>query len=421
MREFRDDDAGYVNWLDAHPDGYVINISRSHRPTGSRMHRAGCRWIRSTGQPRQQTRTYVKICAERVDELEQWAIDKMLEPIQGCQCLRAGEIVRRSPMSRIAHAHRLPMLEGRYDIHFQESDGAVVEAWADDYIRFERKHRPPWQEQLRNDIRQRCRQLKPTDGQLLHATFFGDKLSNADVENLVLYYIDDSFKVPGANGIRFEYGGQDSPPSPSGTAYRFCYRYVLSPRSEGFDHWQQGPLLATFDWIDLGDFPEAKRLAQIWLALARARSRGEVTVYKSAAPGTPFALRVQVRPPRSVQPVWGRFVKPLFDGVICAFQAHTDVSILPDLIARLVKYLPAEPVELKTHLLDQRWAVLGTVPRLLYTYRNDVKWDPADNNCLAGDLLAEPAGPGWAIKGELIELSRRPSGPGRALAKPTIW
>ena len=28
-REFCDDDAGYLSWLAAHPDGYVINIARS--------------------------------------------------------------------------------------------------------------------------------------------------------------------------------------------------------------------------------------------------------------------------------------------------------------------------------------------------------------------------------------------------------
>ena len=30
VREFRDDDAGYLAWLAAHRDGYVINIERSY-------------------------------------------------------------------------------------------------------------------------------------------------------------------------------------------------------------------------------------------------------------------------------------------------------------------------------------------------------------------------------------------------------
>ncbi len=42
-REFRDDDAGYLAWLAAHPDGYVINIARSQSATEARVHHAGCR------------------------------------------------------------------------------------------------------------------------------------------------------------------------------------------------------------------------------------------------------------------------------------------------------------------------------------------------------------------------------------------
>jgi hypothetical protein len=44
-REFRDDDAGYLAWLAAHPDGYVINIARSQSATEARVHHAGCRAI----------------------------------------------------------------------------------------------------------------------------------------------------------------------------------------------------------------------------------------------------------------------------------------------------------------------------------------------------------------------------------------
>ncbi len=39
---FRDDDAGYLAWLAAHRDGYVINIERSYSATAARMHHAGC-------------------------------------------------------------------------------------------------------------------------------------------------------------------------------------------------------------------------------------------------------------------------------------------------------------------------------------------------------------------------------------------
>jgi hypothetical protein len=268
---------------------------------------------------------------------------------------------------------------------------------------FER--RPAWQEHLRNEIRSRCRELEPSAGQVLHATFLGDKLPNADVENLALYYID-SFAVAGQNGIRFEYGAA-APAAPDGAEYQFGYRYALDPESGAFAGWQQGRTLASFGWTDLGAFAGDKKLAQVWLALTRARVCGRVDVFEPCARETPFALKVVVQAPQGLRPVLGNLVKGTFDGVICAFQAHTDPTVLPEVVARLVKYLPADPAEIEEHLLDQRWAVLGAVPRLVSPYREGVKWDPSDHLCVAGELLAaEPNGPRWAIKGELVELSR---------------
>jgi hypothetical protein len=401
-REFRDDDAGYLAWLAAHPNGYVINIARSHSATEARVHHAGCRTI-SGENPREGAWTgpYVKVCAEHLAELEQWAINQVGEPIPPCgTCHPARHAVQPASTSRTEQAVAPPVPKGRCEIHGPAADSAVVEAWADDYIRFER--RPVWQEQLRDEIRSRCQHLEPSAGQVLHATFFGAKHPNADVENLALYYID-SFKVAGRNGIRFEHGAA-VPPAPDGPEYPFCYRYALAPRSRAFAHWQQGRTLASFDWTDLGAFTGDKKLAQVWLALAR----GEVKVAEpAAAPETPFAVRVQVRPPHGRQPVWGELVKGIFDGVICAFQAHTDTAVLPDVVARLGTVLPADPAEIEEHLLDQRRAVLGAVHKLVSPYQAGVKWNPADHRCVAGELLpAEPVGPHWAIKGELVELSR---------------
>lgn len=277
---------------------------------------------------------------------------------------------------------------------------AVVEAWADAYIRFE--GRPAWQEQLRNEIRSACGQLEPSAEQVLHATFFGDKRPGADIENLALYNIS-SFRGAGRNGIRFEHGDA-VPPAPDGAEYAFCYRYALAPRSGGFTQWQQRRTLASFDWTDLGAFADNKRQAQVWLALAR----GNATVAEPAcAPGMPFAVSLQVRPPLGRQPAWGDLLKGIFDGAISAFQAHTDATVLPEVVARLATMLPADPVEIEELLVDRRGAVLGVVPQLVSLRDAGVQWNPADDRCVAGELLAaEPVGPRWAIRGELVELSR---------------
>ena len=238
---------------------------------------------------------------------------------------------------------------------------------------------------------------------MLHATFFGAKHLNADVENLLLYYID-SFRVAGRNGIRFEHGAA-VPPAPDGAEYP-----VLLPlRARA----AVGRLRRLAAGANAGvvrlDRPGRVRWRQAGgTGLAGARPRRGRGVRTSArAPETPFAVRVQVRPPHGREPVWGGLVKGIFDGVICAFQAHTDTAVLPEVVARLATVLPADPAEIEAQLLDQRRAVLGVVQRLVYPYRKGVKWDPADHLCVAGELLAaEPVGERWAIRGELVELSR---------------
>jgi hypothetical protein len=403
VREFCDDDDGYVAWLAANPDGYVINVRRSHNPTDARVHRSGCWTISGKNSGgKALTGPYVKVCAERQILLVEWIADQFEAPIPRCKTCRPDSDVLQpiSPKPSVqVPAAEVP--EDRCEIHGPATNNAVVEAWADDYVRFER--RPKWQEQLRTEIRSRCRHLEPSAEQVLHATFFGPKHPNADVENLLLYYID-SFRVAGRNGIRFEHGNA-VPPARDGAEYRFCYRYALAPRSGPFIHWQQGRTLGTFDWTDLGTFAGDKKLAQVWLALAR----GEVEVFEPAGPPseTPFAVRVQIRPPLERRPVCGGLVKGIFDGVICALQAHTDTEVLPEVVARLAIDLPAHPTEIERHLLDQRRAVLGAVPRLVSPYRSGVKWDPCDHLCVGGELVtAEPIDDSWAIKGELVELSR---------------
>ena len=72
IAEFRDSDAGYLAWLAAHGDGYVINIGRSGRGY-ARLHRAACGTI--TSRP-PFTGPYIKICSTALTELDQWALQR---------------------------------------------------------------------------------------------------------------------------------------------------------------------------------------------------------------------------------------------------------------------------------------------------------------------------------------------------------
>lgn len=73
VQRFADDDRGYLDWLDQHSDGFVINTGRTPGAAYLMLHRAGCGTI--TGKPARGTTftgEYVKVCGER-DELEEYA------------------------------------------------------------------------------------------------------------------------------------------------------------------------------------------------------------------------------------------------------------------------------------------------------------------------------------------------------------
>ena len=397
--EFRDDDAGYLAWLETHPDGYVINIARSHNTAQARVHHAGCRTI-SGQNPRggPWTGPYVKVCAEHLAGLEAVGdrprrgadpavrdlppcIDAPHDPFppnQGSRCLRVA--TRSADRRRAVRSSRLgPMT----------------------YIRFERR---PRLAKARCGPRSRLaasssnRQLGRCCTPRFSATSVPTLTSRTSCSTT-----STRLAVAGRNGIRFEHGAA-VPLAPDGGEYPFCYRYALAPRSGGFADWQQGRTLASFDWTDLGAFARDKMPAQVWLALAR----GQVEVVKLSSRARCAVRRQSRRSGHRDGRSAARqadLVKGIFDGVICALQAHTDATVLPVVTERLAAVLPADPVEIRNHLLDQRRAVLGVVPRLVYPYREGVKWDPADHLCVAGELLAaEPVDSRWAIRGEIVEL-----------------
>jgi hypothetical protein len=100
-------------------------------------------------------------------------------------------------------------------------------------------------------------------------------------------------------------------------------------------------------------------------------------------------------------------IKGVLDGVI-AFQAHTDATTVPDLANRLTRTLTVSEDELQDPLLDVRQAALGALPRLLHARGPGVAWAPADDYCLAGELLLDAAnGNSWSISGVIDEIAPR--------------
>jgi hypothetical protein len=102
---FLNDDAGYLAWLAAHDDGFVLN-TYAHVAAGYLVvHRARCRTInRDLAVGKVWTVQYGKACADSVDELLAWAAERTSGIAHGCGLCQPG--VPESPLKPRAADHR---------------------------------------------------------------------------------------------------------------------------------------------------------------------------------------------------------------------------------------------------------------------------------------------------------------------------
>jgi hypothetical protein len=267
----------------------------------------------------------------------------------------------------------------------------AVRAESDFVVPFE--PRSAEQRELRSELRERLRRLACREDEVLHASFFGTKPEHADVENLLLYNVDDSGAAfaGGTLGVRFE----AAPPERRvGTrAFTFLYRPV--PRTDGFKLWKAGETLATWPAVAL-DRPSER--AAVWLAFR--------TATRAAHPGRhdgPFGVRVRLAGAGGAVAL----VKPLLDGIVAALQAHADRTTLPAVAARLAAAAGAAPADVERLLADASGATLGVVPRLVHLRGSGFQLAPADDRCVAAEVLVEPAADSGTASCEVVALTAR--------------
>ena len=76
VEEFKDRESAYAAWVEAHPQGWVLNLRAREDVTYVVLHRASCSTInprRNIPQGAFTQRAYIKICSEDLDSLASWA------------------------------------------------------------------------------------------------------------------------------------------------------------------------------------------------------------------------------------------------------------------------------------------------------------------------------------------------------------
>lgn len=73
---FDEQDEPFLDWMDAHGDGLLLNTKRSRGSTYAVFHRVGCSHIRSAADSWQENaftgHDYIKVCAQRPAPLKRW-------------------------------------------------------------------------------------------------------------------------------------------------------------------------------------------------------------------------------------------------------------------------------------------------------------------------------------------------------------
>jgi hypothetical protein len=407
VERFQDRDAEYLNWVQEHPEAYVINIGRSGRGI-ARLHHASCRTI--TSRP-PFTGPYIKVCSTSSAELDQWLLSNggtlpgrcgTCQPSLG---IAPGQQDGRTPP--VTHvAKKMPgssaVAGEEWEIEGPGDGPRQVRLWSSHYIPFERL--TPGQRDARDALQQGIRSLTPTSGEILHATYSGYKPPGMDVENLLLYNIGRTCFRPGArHGVRFELGRAPWPFPASGRRFRCYYQYRLIDLDTDLSHWRPVRQLAEFADADLGLFPSSKRLEQVWLAIHGATARAEGQPAATAPFSVFLTLDCPAGRPTLANP---NLVKALIDGTVAAFQAHGNRRSARGLATR-VSPTTSQPIDLMAHyLLDDRRAVLGVANELLYPRGNGVQWNPSDQLCVAGQVVIRPTSRAiWTLSGQIHSVA----------------
>lgn len=277
-----------------------------------------------------------------------------------------------------------------------------VYAWLHSRIPFESLNTD--QRRARSELRSRLSRLVAKEGEVLQASYAGPRHPGSDVENLLLYNVDMNgacFRRCATHGVRFEVasGGLREPALRAGFSCAYAYRLV--PANRDFEHWKVRRELARFDGVSVPAAP-GSLLGRTWLALHGAEPD---LAPKPIEPAIPFAVRLTVHgadAPVSSPTV----VKSLIDGTVAAFQAHGDPLTRDEIAYRIADSLGVGRRDAAHLLTRPERAVLGVRPRLAWPWRDGVQWNPGDDFCLAGEVLAAAGSEQWVLSGRVVEIER---------------
>jgi hypothetical protein len=384
VQTFHDDDLGYKLWLRAHPAGWVVNAMRSPSPAYLKLHRARCTKISrlQAAYSRWTTGDYIKVCAERRDDLEAWARQTFDAELQGsCHCIQHGDRVGTDQTERMpaiapaasVAASVLMDAEGFWTIEttglipFEVSDETLFEA--------------------RTALRSVLGTLSAHPGEMLHGVVEGPTVTGTDLDNALLYNIGGRLNAAARYGVALE--RRTTAPG-TGTRYRYrLTRDVDVPCLTG------EPVVA-LDRVLLGGPPRA--WPDVWAAI---RTSDAVEVL-AAAPHNAVGLHLRVGAPRFAGAATGQFIKTVVDGVMTALHAQRDAPTAAAVAERLATMIPMPADQIEALLVRDERAAMGSCQRLIVLRGQGVQCHPQDGRISALRIEIDRSASSWQLTGRVV-------------------
>jgi hypothetical protein len=258
---------------------------------------------------------------------------------------------------------------------FQITSGpGEVNAWSQVRLPFQ-----PKGEML--EFRQRLdaaiRAMPPAGAGHLVATYTAaDPDTLVDTENVLFYNVGlGCFAAHTRGGLAFErvFAAPPERPAPASWTPRHHHCYRATPLLAGFERWRPVRVVAQWGDVPLGPGALAYR-EMVWAALAHVDTLAELD-----GPVGYYAIRIRLE---GVKVAVANVVKPLIDGVVSSL--HCFAGEIPDLvIERLSSSTTTDPGDVRRRLTDRRRAALGARPNLIRLTKNDIAFNPRDEDCVA--------------------------------------
>jgi len=222
----------------------------------------------------------------------------------------------------------------------------------------------------RDNLKRSISNLQLHDNQILMAKYMTSNVGFFDVENILFYNIGaSSFKDICRNGIIMEFE-LDKKSINLDFDHIIEYQIIdiksdLKPRTQKY--------VASFDF-KIPSLTAKNRVSDYWFAM----HSGSINLNQLHLDSiNDFGLFVELETgQRNFNIV--SIMKSLIDGIISGYHSESNEDLCAE--ERLTNMLHKEMSKVTEYLQNDKYAILGK-RNLVSTYRNNVKWNPADDKC----------------------------------------